>query len=65
MSKTGKKNDYVPPNACKLMTKTQKSSGDTGGVPMYSRIGKETIIKDLTFVGQLKGGKGVESTFEQ
>lgn len=32
---------------------------------MFSRIGKETIIKDLTFVGQPAGGKGAESTFEQ
>ena len=26
---------------------------------MFSRIGKETMIRDLTFVGQLKGSKGV------
>lgn len=32
---------------------------------MFSRIGKETMIRDLTFVGQLKGSKGVESTFEK
>ena len=32
---------------------------------MFSRIGKETMIRDLVFVGELKGNKGVESTFEK
>ena len=44
---------------------TQKSSGSTGGVPMFSRIGKETVVRDLTFIDELAGNKGVESTFEQ
>ena len=32
---------------------------------MFSRIGKETVIRDLTFIDELAGNKGVESTFEQ
>ena len=57
--------NYVPPDRSKDLMQTQKSSGSTGGVPMFSRIGKETVIRDLTFIDELAGNKGVESTFEQ
>jgi len=32
---------------------------------MFSRIGKETVIRDLTFIDELAGNKGVESNFAQ
>ena len=31
---------------------------------LFSRVGKETKIKELVFIGQPKGSKGIESTFE-
>lgn len=36
-----------------------------GDMHMFSRVGKETQIKELVFVGEPKGTKGIESTFEK
>jgi hypothetical protein len=58
MSKTAKQAEDAPPKA-KITTDSWKASGG-----MCSRVGKETIIRDLCFVRQL-GGKEGESTSQQ
>lgn len=43
-------------------TEFTKSSGHQGAVPMFSRVGRQTIAEDLTFQDQ--PGVVAQSTFE-
>jgi hypothetical protein len=55
--------NYEPPLKMIVDTDFTKSSGNTGGVPMFSRVGRQTIAEDLTYQAE-PGVQGI-SSFEK